>query len=282
MFPLAGNEFPTSAAELSSAIEDAIGQTFSLRTNGRCVAIKGAEDFPHLEHVRIDLSGARLSSTEPPPKPLGVGKRKPGITVDRLEVEGHPIHYEQAKLDFDFHATDLRLDFDRDKQGRPLLVLADAKDGAVDAKIKKKDLEAVLLAAATLAAKEQGVTVKELELDLRSTGARSVAADVRIKAKKMMMTSVLHVAGAAGVDDELNATLSGLTCTGEGLIGGAAAAFLQKHLKQYDGRKIPMMALSLGDLALRDLEIDINGTVHVSAAFGKGAARKPKGNSKRA
>ena len=270
MFPLAGDEFPTSAEELSAAIEGAIGDVFSLPKKGAGVTVEGGAKFPHLKHVRIDLGGARISATEPPPKPIGVGKRKPGITVDRLEVEGHPIHYEQAKLDFDFHATGLRLDFDRDKQGRPLLVLVDAEDGAVDAKIKKKDLEAVMLAAATIAAKDQGVTVKELELDLRSTGARSVAADVRVKAKKMMMSSVLHIAGGASVDDELNATLSNLTCSGEGLIGIAAAAFLQKHLKQYDGRVIPLMAFSLGDLALRDLEIDINGTIHVSAAFGKG------------
>jgi hypothetical protein len=112
-----------------------------------------------------------------------------------------------------------------------------------------------------------------------------VAAEVRIKAKKMMMSSVLHVAGAAGVDDELTATLTGLTCTGEGMIGAAAAGFLQKHLKQYDGRQIPLMAFSLGDLALRDLEIDVNGTAHVSAAFGKGGAgggKKKPAKSKKA
>jgi hypothetical protein len=277
MFPLAGDEFPTTAAELAAAIEGAIGEVFALPKKGAGVTVEGGARFPHLKHVRVDLSGARLSATEPPPKPLGVGKRKPGITVDRLEVQGHPIHYEQAKLDFDFHATNLRLDFDRDKGGRPLLVLVDADDGAVDAKIKKKDLEAVMLAAATVAAKEQGVTVQELDLDLRSTGGRSVAADVRVKARKMMMSGVLRIAGAASVDDELNATLSGLTCTGEGIIGGAAAGFLQKHLKKYDGRQIPLMAFSLGDLALRDLEIDVNGTVHASAAFGKGGGKGKKG-----
>ena len=226
MFPLAGDDFPTTADELAAAIEGAIGDVFTLPKKGAGVTVEGGAKFPHLKHVRIDLGGARVNLTSPPPKPVGVGKRKPGVTVDRLEVEGHPIHYEQAKLDFDFHATNLRLDFDRDKQGRPLLVLVDADDGAVDAKIKKTDLEALMLAAATLAAKEQGVAVKELDLELRSTGDRSVAAEVRVKAKKMMMSSVLHIAGAASVDDELNATLSGLTCTGEGIIGGAAAGFL--------------------------------------------------------
>jgi hypothetical protein len=272
MFPLAGKDFPDCPEALASAIEQAIGEVLALPQKHQAVTVEGGDAFPRLAHVRIDLSGARLSATEPPPKPVGVGKRTPGVTVDRLEVEARPIHYEQASLDFDFHATGLRLDFDRDTQGSPLLVLADADGGAVDARIKTTDLEALLLAAAALAAKGHGVTVKDLELNLRSTGPRSVAADVRVTAKKMMMTGVLRVSGAASVDGELNATLSGLTCTGEGIIGGTAAAFLQQHLKKYEGRRIPLMAFSLGDLALRDLAVDVNGTVRVSAAFGKGGA----------
>lgn len=282
MFPLAGKDFPTSAEELSTAIEDAIREVFTLPKKAG-VTVGGGAKWPHVKHVRIDLDGAKLNRPdEPPPKPVGVGKRKPGITVDRLEISGHPIQYEQTKLDLDFHATGLTFDFDRDEDGRGLLVLTDAEDGEVAAKIKKKDIEALALEAATIAAKQQGVTIQELDLDLTSSGTRSVAADVRVKAKKMMVSGVLRIAGAAEVDDELNATLSGLTCTGEGMIGNAAAGFLQKHLKAYDGRQIPLMAFSLGDVVLRDLDLSINGSVEVSAAFGhKGKGKKPA-KSKRA
>jgi hypothetical protein len=274
MFPLSGKKFPTSADELSASIEDAIRDVFSLpKTAG--VSVTGGK-FPDLKQVVIDLSGAKLSATEPPPKPVGVGKRKPGPTVETLEITGHPILYEQTKLDLDLHATGLRFDFDRDKRGGPLLVLAAAEEGRVDAKIKKKDIEAVLLSVASIAAKEQGVTIQDLELDLRSTGPRSVSADVRVKAKKMMMSSVLNLSGSADVDDELNATLSDLNVKGEGIIGGAAAAFLQKHVKAYNGKQIPLMAFSLGDVTLRDLEIELNGSLHVSAEFGKPSAAKKK------
>jgi hypothetical protein len=283
MFPLAGDDFPTTAEDLGTAIEDAIRDVFSLPKSAG-VTVTGGAKFPDIKQVSIDLSGAKLSATEPPPKPIGVGKRNPGPTVGRLEVTGHPILYEQTKLDLDLHATGLRFDFDRDKGGRPLLVLAAAEEGHVDAQIKRKDIEALLLNVANLAAKEHGVKVQDLELDLKSTGARSVSADVRVKAKKLMMSSVLHLGGAADVDDELNATLSNLTVEGEGMIGGMAAGFLQKHLKAYNGKKIPLMAFSLGDVALRDLEIELNGSLHVSAEFGKqsGAKKKSSPKSKRA
>jgi hypothetical protein len=41
-----------------------------------------------------------------------------------------------------------------------------------------------------------------------------VAADVRIKEKKMMVSGVIRVTAKLNVDDELNATISDLSCTG--------------------------------------------------------------------
>jgi hypothetical protein len=281
MFPLNCKDFPSTADELASAIEDALRDVFTLPKSAG-VTIEGADDFPHIESLRIDLDGARLKGGEPPPKPAGVGKRKPGVTIDQLEISGHPIQYEQTKLDLSLNAAGLTFEFGHDKSGRGLLVLADAEEGNVEAKIKKKDIEALALEAATLAARQQGVSVQELDLDLRSTGERSIAADVRVKAKKLMVSGVLRVAGAAEVDDDLNATLSRLTCTGEGMIGSAAAGFLQKYLKAYDGRQIPLMAFSLGDVTLRDLSVKIDNSVHVMAAFGSqsASAKKKKKSTK--
>jgi hypothetical protein len=150
-------------------------------------------------------------------------------------------------------------------------VLADAEDGEVTAEITKDDIEAVLLSAGTIAAKQQGVTLQELELELTSRGERSVAVAARVKAKKFMVSGVLHVAGAVEIDEELNATPTGLSCRGEGIIGGTAASFVQKYIKEYEGKPIPLMAFSFGDVTLRDLEIEVNNSLRVSAAFGKQA-----------
>jgi hypothetical protein len=282
MFPLAGESIPNSSDQLRTAIEDAIRQLFSLPKKA-VVEVKGGK-FPDIKELVIDLSGAKLRATDPPPKPLGVGERQPGPSVEELGVTGHPILYEKTKLDLDLRATGLRFDFDRDKRGNPVLVLAEAEEGEVEASIKRKDIETLLLNVANLAAKEHGITIKDLELDLRSAGPRSVSADVRVKAKKLMMSSVLNVSGSAHVDDKLNATLSDLKVSGEGLIGAAAATFLQKHIKAYEGKRIPLMAFSLGDVTLRDLEIELNGSLRVSAQFGRhaGANTKKSATARRA
>jgi len=268
MFPLAGKKFPTSADELAAALNDALGEVFSLPKKTSGVSVDGGGKFPAIKSVDIDLDGATVSADKPPPKPIGTGKREPGPRVDKLELSGQPIRYEQAKLNLKLSAQGLKFDFDRDKKGNALLVLTDAKGGKVDAKISKQDIQTVLTEVATVAAKQQGITVQDVELKLESAGPRSIAADVRVKAKKMMMSGVIHVTGKLDIDDELNAKLSDLKCTGEGIVGGAAAGFLQSKIKPYNGTTIPLMAFSLGDVALRDLKIDLKKDLHVTAAFG--------------
>jgi hypothetical protein len=266
MFPLAGKDFPESAEELSDAIEDALKDVFTL-DKGTGVSVEGGK-FPAVKKVTIDLDGASVSATKPPPKPEGVGKREDGITVERLEVSGHPIRYEEAELDLGLSARGVTLDFDRDKKGKPLLVLNDAKEGKVEAKISKEDLENLVLEAARVAAGAQGVKIEDLDLKLTSKGPRSAAAEVRVKAKKMMMTGVVVIKGQLDIDDELNATVSGLSASGEGIVGSAAAGIVQGKLRQYDGTKVSLMTFSLGDVKLRDLKIDLKGALKVSASFG--------------
>jgi hypothetical protein len=266
MFPLSGKEFPTSAAALGAAIHGALAETFALSSESAVIVTGG--EFPAVGSVAVDLDGASISATEPPPRPVGVGPRRPGVTVARLSISGHPIRYRKARLDLDLTATGVKLDFDRDGAGRPMLVLAGAEDGRVLGKIGKGDLQAVALEAATMAAKQQGVAVQELTFDLTQAGPRGVSAAVRVKAKKMMMSGVVNIAGRLDVDDDLTATLSGLTCTGEGIIGGAAAGMLQAKLRPLNGKRIPLTAFSLGDVTLRDLTLRVGADVEVSAAFG--------------
>jgi hypothetical protein len=269
MFPLSGKKFPTSSEELDEAITAALTDVFTVDGDeADVVIIEGGGKFPALKTVTIDLDGASVTARKPPPKPIGTGKRQPGPKVDKLQLSAAPIRYEQAKLNLKLTASGLQFEFDRDKKGNPLLVLTDAKSGKVDARIGKDDIESLLTEAAGIAAKQQGIKIQDLELDLKKAGPLAVAADVRVTAKKLMMTGTIHITGRLDIDDELNATVSDLDCNGEGMIGTAAAGIVKKKLAPYDGTTVPLMAFSLGDVALRDLKIDLKKDLHVTAAFG--------------
>lgn len=267
MFPLAGKGFPESADALAESIREALAQVLTLPKGDGAVTAEGGK-YPSIKKLKINLDNAALSAKEPPPKPKATGKREPGIAVDQLEVSGKPIKYEQNKLELELKASGVKFDFGRDKKGQPLLVLADAKSGHVQARVTKKDIEALARAAAEMAAKQQGIKVESLEMTLTSEGKRSVAGNVRVKAKKLMVSGVIHVKGKLDIDDELNATVSGLECDGEGMIGSMACGVIKGKLKAYEGKVFPLMTFSLGDITLRDLHIDVKNAVEVSAEFG--------------
>jgi hypothetical protein len=269
MFPLAGKDFPTSSEPLAESITAALSGVFLFKGDKRdVVIIEGGESFPSLNGITINLDGATVRASKPPPKPVGTGNRQPGPRVEQFQLSAAPIQYEQARLNLKLTAAGLLLDFDRDKSGRPLLVLTAARSGTVDARIAKTDIETLLKEAAAGAAKQQGIKIEHLELDLQEAGPRAIAASVRVKAKKLMMTGVLHLTGRLDIDDALNATVSNLDCQGEGMIGAAAAGIVKKKLTPYEGTTVPLMAFSLGDVALRDLKIDLKNDLHVTAAFG--------------
>jgi hypothetical protein len=134
--------------------------------------------------------------------------------------------------------------------------------------MSKEDIASLARAAAEMAAKQQGIKIEGLDLTLTSEGKRSLAADVRVKAKKMMVSGVIHITGRVDVDDEMNATVSNLDCDGEGMIGSMASGLVKSKLKPYEGKTFPLMTFSLGDVALRDLKIDVKTNVQVTAEFG--------------
>jgi hypothetical protein len=266
MFPLAGKEFPTTTDELTTAIQDALAEVFTIPKKA---GVSAEGTYASIKRLTVDLSGATVSATKPPPKPTPTGKRQPGPSVQKLEVRGEPVEYQKSKVNFEVTAKGVKLDYARDKGGKPLLVLADAESGSADARITKADIESLARAVASEAAKQQGVNIQELHVDLASHGPRSVSVEAKVKAKKLMMSGTLHVSGRLDIDDELNATVSGLACKGEGVVGSMAAGVVQSKLKQYEGTRVSLMAFSLGDVKLRDLKIDTKSGLHVTAAFGR-------------
>jgi len=271
MFPLAGTNFPESSSQLAAAIRGALSEVLELPSDDRVVDVEGG-DFPALQRVTVNLSGAKVNIKDVPPPPVPGKTRRPGITVDRLEVLGQPISYAAGKADLKLNASGVSFDFARDTQGRPMLLLSNAREGDVRVTSGKEDVRAMLMAAASAAAKQQGITIQDLQLDLVSEGTRSIGGDARVKAKKLMMSGTVYVRGKVDIDDNLVATLSNLHCGGEGVVGSIAAGFLQGRLKQAEGKSFPLTGFSLGDVSLHDLKISVARTIQISAEFGNKTA----------
>lgn len=268
MFYLSGNDFPQNAPELAAALLQPLHELFTFsREESAVVRVNGGQ-YPDVNQLRIDLSGASLKARQPPPKPAGVGQSRAGLHASALEVLGHPVRVQEAPIHFDVTATDVRFAYDRNEEGRPLLLLTAAEAGQAKVEIGRGDLEALLLAQASAAAAKQGVSIEKVKLTLAPLDTRSVAVAVRATAKKLFARADLEVKGRLTVDERLNARVSALSCHGDGIVGGLAGNLIRPYLERFNNTELPLTGMSLGNVRLHDLRLDVTDSLKVEAAFG--------------
>lgn len=268
MFYLSGHDFPQSAQELESSLLESLRTLFTFSSGGaKPVRVEGG-NYPKVDSIQVDLGGGAVNARRPPPKPVGVGQSRPGVHASRLEILGHPLRLQEAKVHLDLSASDVSFDYDRDREGHPLLLLATAEAGHAAVEISRSDLEALLLAEARTAAARQGVAVEKAALDLVPIDQRSVAIAIRVTAKKLVARATVEVKGQLRVDDHLNAKLSALSCEGEGIMGVVAGNLIRPYLERFNNTELPLMAISLGAVHLHDLRLDAGDSLKVQATFG--------------
>jgi len=264
MFGLGGHTFPQTKEQLIRAIEQGLSEVFRFPARGNIVSAEG--DWPNLDLLRVDVTGAVANVDQPPPDFRWVGDRLPAFAAGRLEVSGRPLRLGPAALTAELLADEARFEYDRDKQGRPLLILAAAHLGTASARMAHADLDALAREAAGAAAEPHGIAVSSFDLDLAQLGPRSIGAQVHVKARKMFLSAGVQVEGRVDLDDAMSARLSNLHCRGDGVLGEIACVAIRTHLHRLEGRSYPLSAL--GDLRLHDVRVSVQDPVRLDAAFG--------------
>jgi len=264
MFPLNTANFPPNAADLARALNDGLRSLFTLAHEP--VAIRDLS-YPHVAALDVSLDGAELRGRPPGPPSLATAPA-PALTVDSFSAAGRGMSVGPAAIDFSLTATGVELHQAKDSAGQIMLVLHAATAGRVEASASKADLEALIGEVAKAEAGKQGVSVDSVQLSLRSQSPRSLAAEVRLRAKKLFLSASLRITGQLDLDEELNAHLSGLDCVGDGAIAAVACGVLKPHLDKLNGRVFSLMSLPLGEVRLRDVRLAVGEKLSVTAEFG--------------
>ncbi len=264
MFPLHTKDFPATADALEHLLNESLREVLILPRDA--VQVQEAH-YPALTQIAVTLDRATVRPNPPKPRP-SAGKTKPVLEVQQLSIRGEEISTGPAKVSLVLDAREVRLNSGTDENGDVVLGIDGATDGSVELSTTNSELEAAIGEIAKREAGKQGVTIEDVRLSLHETGPRSVQAETTLRARKLFFTAVVRIAGSLSIDDELNATLSGLQCSGEGAIGSMACGFLEPHLRKVEGRSFALMALALGDIRLRDVRLSANDNVTVRAEFG--------------
>jgi hypothetical protein len=261
MLPLAGPPVPDSTESLAEALRDGLAH-YSI--GAREVAASGP--WPMLEALRLDFTGLSLSRALRLPVVKTPGEAR--IKVGDFSLIAAPLHFEDTPIDLSLRATQAAFGFSEAADGTQVLALTDADHGDLALEVSRGALETLLHSLAAGAASEHGVDVKKTRIELTARGPRELSFKAEVTAKMFIVTAAITLTGDLAIDDQLNARLSNLRFSGEGVIANAAGGFIRPRLEKLEGRSFPLMAFSLGSIKLRDLQLHGGDSLRLTAQFG--------------
>jgi hypothetical protein len=261
MLPLAATDLPTSLEALADALESGL-KKHGITAKG--VKVSGGT-YPAVNELTLDLTGATV--TRETRLPVAKANRDDGVTVAHFSLKAAPLRLEKTPVRLTLEAHDTRLKFGQDEKKQAALVLTAAGKGEVEVQVQRGDVEELIRSMAAEAAAEHGVDIKDVRLAVATQGPRAVSFRAEVKAKMFVMSATITVSGEATIDDQLNARVSNLKCSGDGMIGNLASGFIKPYFDKIERNPIALMALPLGPVKLRDISLEAGEALTLSAKF---------------
>lgn len=260
MLPLAGSPLPDSPQTLAKGLVDGLA---AHGVAAREVAVEGT--WPALDLLRIDLTGSEISPARIPSRASDA--RDGSVTASRLEILAAPGEVQGIPLHVRLHARDAGFGFAPLEDDEASLLLEKAADGNVTVEVARADLDRLIHSLASKAAGEHGVEIKSVTTNFSTRGPRALSMTAEVVAKMFIATATLKLSGDVDIDEQLNARLSNLRFQGDGMVANLAGGFIRPQLAAFEGRTFPLMKFALGVITLRDVQIEAESTLRLSARF---------------
>jgi len=265
MFILDSDKIPDTAAQLTKAISASLRRSIELPRSASPVVLTG--DLPNLASLAVDVSNGQINTDQPIPDPTPPDKTDTGPTATLFTIQGHPISIERIPLQFDLSAKNVAFAYARNRTGQLIATLRDAADGHLSVQLEHEHLEEAILAIAKNISTSTGVAIQKVSAKLTSIDPTTVDVLLSITAKKFV-TAIVNISGRLSIDNRMVATASNLNASSDGMVGGIAVNFIRPHLQKLNGRPLPLLAFSLGNVKLRGVNVTTNEGVRIAAEFG--------------
>ncbi len=258
MIPLAGSTFPHDAATLHAALAQAL---IPLGLGAAAVEIEG--ELPNLSAMRVNLTDARFHRDLPFPQTPQ--SHEPSFVVRDVAVDAEPAHFETLPFQLHASAENAVFAFTHDSAGALMLAFTRCSSGALALSLPLAGLESALLGLAREAAEKQGAEIQRVKVELIAESPRTLRLHATATAKAMFFTATLSITGRVEITDSFAIQLSGLECTGDGMIANLAAGYLRPRLAALEGRSIALQSLAPG---ICDVAFDASEGLRITAEFG--------------
>jgi hypothetical protein len=278
IFPMArGSTSATAQPEaLAAAMTAGWKARLEVPAGAELVRIQPGPHPGRLSSMSIDLTDVRVEAEGKQNRLKPLRGSQGSVAVDHLELIANPLLVEKAHLLIGLTATDAKLDVRRDKQGRSMLTLTDAKDGTMTLEVPRKDVDWLLLHGARELASKFGVAVDRTKLKLDVEDNRTIRLDLKIDTRVALLPAGFRFKARVDIDDDLNGKMTHLSCEGDQLLGPLISSIINPMLEKYEGRTRPLVGFEWGEMKLRDVKMDTTDSFRLEAKFGSvPGANKP-------
>jgi hypothetical protein len=265
-FPLVGHLPLNSRDNLVAEMTGGYASRVAMPTTRPTVVAQGK--FPRLDSLNIDLSGGSIRTSIRPTSLKSVHKLVPVATIKSFSYVACPLKDEDAAENLTITASDARLELIRGRNEKEVLVMTDASHGEAAFYVTLADLRSLVADAAGEGGGRVVFFVNDTKLTMTSPTPRSLQASLEIRGFWLLIPTAITLSGRLDVDQNFNAKLSSLSCTGAEAGGPLLAGLINSAIKKYEGKVMPLAAFPGDHLKVKDLRISVDDTLHINAEFG--------------
>lgn len=263
MIPFFRKEFPSSKNELAQALDEALRRL--VHKDGSIVKVR-SRVFPYLDEIAVNFDGAHFDSLPPVAAPA-VEPTKPAFEAAVVALSAQKISIRGVPLDLQMEARDVVLHKGADANGEAVLLVQKVRDGQLRASVRQLELEKAIAQIGARESRRHGIALEEVHLALRARGPQSLAADVRVQARKFLLRAKIDISGQIDIDENLVMRIF-LKCKSDGAIGSLACSALDPIFGRLNNKSFPFASLPLGEIQFRNVRLAVADTVELTADFG--------------
>jgi hypothetical protein len=271
IFRLGQGPMPQDSTELSSALNAGWRDAITLPDPAKAVVIEGGT-YPSVDSMLINFSDGRLrpadKKTEKKSNIELNNKVEKNLQVEHLEVRGTPMLYQSAHLNMRLLADSAQIDMERDRRGRPVMMLSQAKSGSLSLDVSRADAESLMLHNAREMAAPYGINIERMQFTVLPETPRSIKASLYVATKIAFIPAGMLFQCHVTIDDSMNAKITGLTCEGDEALGPLIVHFLRPALAKVNDKSHPLVSFPAQKMHLRDVAVRVDDGLHLKAEFG--------------
>jgi hypothetical protein len=269
LFRLGTGPMPQTATELSDALQRGWSQAIRFPDPNSVVSME-QPGFPTIGALKLNLTDGQVKIVS--------GKKKDRIKlsntveqelqVGKLEVHGDPLLVRKARIHMNLNANSAQMVLERDRVGRPVMMLQDADSGSLSFAVSVADAEALMLKSAREAAADYAITVESMRLKITANTPRNLDVNLHVATLVGFIPAGMTFKAHVDVDDGMNAKISGISIDGDEALGPLISTLLRPALTKHNGETRPLVGFPAGKIQLKDVAVRVDDSLHLDAAFG--------------